>query len=220
MPRKTGGVRADFRRKSKNHKETRDRILIICEDGKRSVEYFEALCTDLELTSADVRVCGKECGSAPSSVYKYAKEAIDTDIIAYGRDNAFDRAYCVFDKDNHADYQRTLSDMKRNKGHKNIPVIPIACIPCFELWILLHFEASGKHLEPRELPKEIKKYLPKFKKESTSYSELYYQELKEKTAQAIKYSKIALKQTSASGTDNPSTNLHILIEDVNKESKK
>lgn len=219
MSKTIGNARTDFRRKSSAQKETRDRILIVCEDEKRSVEYFDALCTDLELTAAEVRVCGEECGSAPSSVYNYAKQAVEKDIQENGQDNAFDRAYCVFDKDDHGDYQSTLTAMKANPKHKGVTVIPITCIPCFEFWILLHFEQTTKPLESRKISAEIKKHLAHFKKESTRYSELY-SELRDKMAEAIKHSKIVLRQVTESDTDNPSTNLHLLIEDLLKESKK
>ena len=47
------------------------RVLIVCEDSKSSVFYFEEMVKDLGLTAVKVR--GKECGSAPSSVLKYAQ---------------------------------------------------------------------------------------------------------------------------------------------------
>ena len=59
----------DLERK-KQERQKQPRILIVCEDSKSSAYYFEDMAKAFGLSAVDVR--GKECGSAPSSVLKYA----------------------------------------------------------------------------------------------------------------------------------------------------
>ena len=46
--------------------------LIVCEDAVATPRYFKALRSKLKLSTAEVEVCGEECGSAPINVVDYA----------------------------------------------------------------------------------------------------------------------------------------------------
>ncbi len=195
----------------------RDRILIVCEDSKSFPDYMKALKRDLELTNT-VIIYG-EGGSAPSSVYKDAIIQLDKNIES--QDDTFDRVYCVFDKDTHAYYQSTLDKITSNSEHEGVPIYAIPSIPCFEIWVLFHFCKSTKPFDNstdviREL--KSKSYLSEYTKESLS--DLYTRCLKDKTKIAIQNSKYVFAHAEKNETDNPSSKLHILIEDLLKESKK
>src|SRR5205814_2009890 len=127
------GRKAFTGKKKAASKEARRRVLIACEDSKTSVNYFKALCKDLRLTDEEVVICG-ECGSAPKSVYAYARQE--------GTEGEYDKAYCVFDKDDHKDYASTLGNIRSNHGKGDVVAVP--SVPCFELWALLHFEESAR----------------------------------------------------------------------------
>lgn len=108
-------VKKSFARQDQARRSQIDRILIVCEDGAIAPNYSKALCLDKKLRLlTEVVVCGEECGSAPTSVYNYAKKCIDEDIRTNGEGDTFDRAYCVIDKDNHTDYQPVLKAIKKN----------------------------------------------------------------------------------------------------------
>ncbi len=62
--------------------------------------------------------------------------------------------------------------------------------------------------------------IPTFSKKKTCYKALYQTHLKRLTATAIKNSKTVLKQVAQMETDNPSTQVHIVVEHLIKESKK
>jgi len=104
---------SNFARPDKKTKQQRDRILIVCEDSRNSVAYFTALIGDLHLTSANVHVTGN-CGSAPSSVHKYAKDNLG---------DTYDVIYCVFDKDDQKDYDKILKAIK--SGTKKYALSPV-----------------------------------------------------------------------------------------------
>ena len=200
-------------------KSQRDRILIVCEGERDEPRYFESLCKDKRLSvSTDVRICGEECDSAPSSVYEYAIDELKRNFRDTTSDD-YDRVYCVFDKDTHACYTRTLEAIRKKPKHeandKAASIIAINSVPCFEFWILLHFELTASPFEnSAEVGKRIKKEWAAYSK--TKPQDLYAH-LKNRTDDAIRHAKTVLK--TAQG-DNPSTRIHILVSDLIEQSKK
>lgn len=212
-----GHSRDSFARPNAGSKLQRDRILIVCEDSVTTPRYLKALCSKLGLAaSTDVKVYGEECGSAPSSVYEYAIEALEKDIKT-NAENAFNRTYCVFDKDDHNDYESTLNKIHQKKAHKGKKVIAAHSIPCFEFWVLLHFIPATMPLTTADACTRLKEHIKGYKKRVTRD---IYPYLDGKTDIAIVNSKHALREAIKTDTDNPSTYLHILIEDLITQSKK
>ena len=153
-----------------------------------------------------VKAIASDDGSAPKSVVKYAKRLLEESEKTEG-DNAYDRVYCVIDKDNHSTYQESLSMIKGNKK-----LYGIASVPCFEFWILIHFKHTTKPMDADRVIREIKKNIPDFDKEKTCYGELYLKQPKGLTQSAIHHSKMIAKETNTVKTDNPSTQIHELLE--------
>ncbi len=206
--------------RAQNKNEQHDRILIVCEDSKKSIEYFKALCRDLRLSNS-VEIRGEDCGSDPHSVLKHAKDLIDEDITRYGENDTFDRAYCVFDKDNHKNYKQTIQQIKNEKLHKSVELHYTYCNPCFEFWILLHFKNTAKPLPKcADVKKEIKEIFKGFNKKETNYGTLYTEQLKQKMPEAIQHSKQIAREADNTGATNSYTNIHELIEYLIKDSKK
>jgi hypothetical protein len=187
-------------------REPYDYVLIVCEGGKTEPNYLNELIAHLRLSSTNVRVTG-DCGSAPSSVVAEA-------IRLFRNDPEFDRVYCVFDRDDHADYQTACNRMRskrlRNKVGRNVVFEAITSIPCFEYWILLHFEYTTTpfprfaDLEPRlrRIPE-----LADYTKGASGLFELTASRLD----QALAHAKRANQAAQRSGTDNPTTGMGELI---------
>lgn len=99
-------------------------------------------------------------------------------------------------------------------------IISAQSIPCFEIWVLLHFENTTK---PFQAAKDIcghlkkKRHIKGYDKEQTRD---LYPYLKDKTDTAIKNAKHVLKEAINAETDNPSTHIHILVEDLLEQSRK
>jgi len=85
------------------------KALIVCEGSKTKPNYFNGLKDRYSLSSFEV---SGYCGSSPCSVFKYAKDRYWKEKNA---GDEFDRVYCVFDKDDHANYQRSLNDIRQAK---------------------------------------------------------------------------------------------------------
>ena len=121
----------------------RRRVLIVCEGGKTEPLYLRALVAALELTTAEIEVCG-ESGSAPKSVVEFGGAKLDSDPD-------YDLVFFVFDRDSHDDYDDALLLVKGLQSQKKFngkTVAAITSIPCFEIWFLLHFEPHTRPYGP------------------------------------------------------------------------
>lgn len=137
--RKIATRRKDLERRRATKNE-RKRVLIICEGEKTEPLYFRRLISSFGLSTADIRICGKECGSDPLSVVKYGESCLNND-------NDFDFMSLVFDRDAHQTYGRALEKIKCLKGkHKfrRTSINAITSNPCFEFWFLMHLTVSSK----------------------------------------------------------------------------
>jgi len=79
-----------------------DVVLIVCEGEKSEVNYLKAFHDELELNSANIEVSG--LGSGPLKIVEYA-------LKKFNETKEFNRIYCVFDKDQHPDYQDALTEI-------------------------------------------------------------------------------------------------------------
>lgn len=195
----------DHRRKAAK-REPYDRVLIVCEGEKTEPLYFNGLRDHYRLNTANVAITGKS-GSAPSSILETAKKLADT---AKKEGNPFDKVYCVFDKDQHTDYQTTVATIRQMRH-----ITAITSAPCFEYWILLHFINTTNPYSPTanktaaELVRaELKKYYPNYKKNNKNI----FQDLLDKLDTASKQAKKNRAIMKSSGTDNPSTLVDILVD--------
>lgn len=84
------------RRKARRAPYTK--VLLVCEGEKTEPHYFNGLKDHYGLNSANVEICG-DCGSDPLSIIDHAKQRYREEKDA---GDAFDRVFCVFDKDAHA----------------------------------------------------------------------------------------------------------------------
>ncbi len=125
----------DFKR-NKAKRAPYDHVLIVCEGEKTEPFYLKALVQDLRLNSANVEICGKECGSHPNSVFQFAKDRLRR---ADTMGDAYDRIFCVFDKDAHQGVNQVISEIHRHKLIESV-----VSMPCFEFWLLLHFDYTER----------------------------------------------------------------------------
>ena len=128
---------ADLKRKAPK-REPYDRVLIVCEGEKTEPVYFEDLRNHYGLSTANIAVTPAN-GSDPVSVVRHAKK-LQNDELKQGE--KFDRVYCVFDRDEHANFDKASSQLNANH------IRPARSWPCFEFWLLLHFEYKTKPFHP------------------------------------------------------------------------
>lgn len=191
-----------------------ERVLIVCEGEKTEPLYFKELVTHYRLNTANVEICGN-CDSSPKSVLSYAK-AQQANAMKQG--DGFDKVFCVFDKDCHESYQNTLKAITQLKGVYQA----IESVPCFEYWLLLHFEyvahpyaATENHSVCDLVIKELKQHMPNYEKSQKGTFNLLLDNLPD----AIKSAKSVLAASERTQADNPSTKIHELIEYLQRLKK-
>lgn len=135
----------------KAYKEARraaySRVLIVTEGSKTEPHYFKEIQTAYDLHSANVQVRPGQLGTAPIQVVRYAQQLFEKgDLHKRIAPRVFDQVYAVFDRDDHGSYHdalklaASLDGRLKNDNQQLIPFKAIASVPCFELWLLLHFE--------------------------------------------------------------------------------
>lgn len=196
----------DLFRKSPS-RNARERVLVVCEGGKTEPYYLRDFAHELRLTNADIKICGEECGTDPMSVYRFALEE-------FKKDQDFDRVFCVFDKNRHATYNEAIAAIK----HKNLPggrtIEAIRSVPCFEFWILLHFRKTTKPYAEIQgkstcmaVIDDLRAHLPEYVKGRKNI----YRRIKENTDKAIRNAQQTKEAAEKANTDNPLTEMYILI---------
>lgn len=185
------------------------RILIVCEGAKTEPNYLQEIVDCLELNTANIEVDGS-CGSSPATVVEYSQERYKE---KKRQGDEYDNVFCVFDKDTHNTYTSALAQIDKLKPANTFKAIN--SVPCFEYWLLLHFvfttqpfSSTGEKSACARVIDELRKYISAYAKGNQGV----FKELMPQTAQAIAWSKNALQQARNSGTDNPTTLMHELVE--------
>ncbi len=151
---------ADLRRGGEL-KSPRESILVVCEGGKTEPLYFKGLWQKIRLATVDVHVVGQGAeivGVVEAAIELLEKRKADSKISV--RLAPYKEVWCVVDtelkKDSHS-WKRGLDKAKAKK-------LNLAWSnPCFEYWLLLHFERVGgsfdgyKAIKP-VLTKHIRNY--------------------------------------------------------------
>lgn len=194
------------RRRSK--RESCDRVLIVCEGSKTELNYLRDLRDSLKLSSANIEIYGNS-GSSPKSVVWYAKRRLSEEKE---KGDTYDKVYCVFDKDTHSSYTQAINECKKTSRAQIC--CAITSVPCFEYWLLLHheystkpFTSAGNRSACDNLIRDLRKHLRNYSKGTKGW----FNELNNRTDQAISHSEQALQAAYKHGTDNPTTRMHELV---------
>jgi hypothetical protein len=147
------------------------RILIVTEGSKSEPNYLGELCSRLRLNSANVAVLNGVLGTAPTQVVEFARRLVlEGDLNRGIRPKAFDEVYVVIDRDAHESYHAALSMAAQLDGRfrsddgEPISVRIIASVPCFELWLLLHFEDVLAPVTTAEAIARLEAHVPSYAK--------------------------------------------------------
>ncbi|CAN5531040.1 hypothetical protein BH10PSE16_BH10PSE16_38060 [soil metagenome] len=194
------GKSSPFERKKPSLKP-QARVLVICEDTKSSLQYLkDAAHRFRAYAEVDIVHCGK---NDPLNIVKEAM----------GRQRLFDHVYCVIDRDTHENFDEALALVK---AHKKISVI--ASYPCYEFWLLLHFQKNqkpyrgvGKNSSGDLLLKDLCKE-PGMESYAKGNSKNLFDQLIDRLPKARQRALEVMADALNNGNLNPSTQLHELIE--------
>jgi hypothetical protein len=128
--------------------------------------------------------------------------------------SSFDRVVVVFDRDEHHTYlpalQRVaaLNGRLENDERVKVPFEAVVSVPCFELWLLLHFEDVFAPLSRDEALARLRAHLAGYAKGQGSHWVVTRERLDVATARATAL--MAAGHTAEDGT-HPYTNMHELV---------
>lgn len=191
-----------------------DRILIVCEGEKTEPQYFREIQQFYKLQSANIHILQSEIGTAPSQVVEYAEA-----LFLYGDHKkriaakAFDRVYAVFDRDEHLSYHDALKKAAALNGkyqsnlQTKVSFQAIPSVPCFELWLLIHFEAINHPLHRDEALRRLRTYIIGYDKGLLGA----YAETKNRLPDAMQHAQRLATLTNAHNGSEPFTDVYRLV---------
>lgn len=190
------------------------RMLIVCEGEKTEPHYFGEIRQEHRLATANVQVWPSALGTQPLQVVEYAELLFrEGDLDKSILPKTFDHVCAVFDRDDHGTYHNALAKadalngtLKNDSGERT-PFQAFASVPCFELWLLLHFEDVHAPIRRDEVYTRLKHHLPKYDKGQRGYWAATQGRLEQAVARAETH---AAATTAYNGTE-PYTSVHQLV---------
>lgn len=190
------------------------RLLIVCEGEKTEPLYLDEIRRAFRLATAHVQVWPSADGTEPLQVVDYAERLFLNGNRAKAIDRrGFDRVIAVFDRDDHATYHPALAKARAlNLAHENddgepVPFQAIASVPCFELWLLLHFEDVMAPVHRNEVYARLRTHLPGYDKGQSGQFAATRALLDTATARAV----VRAAKTTAHDGREPFTDMHTLV---------
>jgi hypothetical protein len=153
-----------------------NRILIVTEGKKTEPNYFKEIIAKHKLHTANIEVRHCQYGTSPLQVVEYARALFQNgDPHKRIWAKTFEQVYAVFDRDDHETYFEALdlaaqlNGKFRNDEKKPVIFQAAPSVPCFELWLLLHFEEISAPIHRGEVFKRLKKHIPNYEKGREGY---------------------------------------------------
>lgn len=176
-------------------------FLIVCEGKCTEPNYFRSF----RISSATIEGLG-------CNTLSLVQRTIEIIKIAKGQSRYYDQVWCVFDRDTHSSQNFNKAFRLAEKHHIKIAYSNEA----FELWYLLHFNYYDSAISRKDYIKKLNKLLTrKYHKNSKTI----YEEILDKQRDAITNAKRLLSSYYHELNPekaNPSTTVHILVEELNK----
>jgi hypothetical protein len=182
--------------------EPKTTMLILCEDSQSAVVYLNEAKLNYKLSNITV----KHEDTCPEKAVKFAVK----------NKRQYDKIYCCIDGGDEHGHGKFDAALELTKSEENIHII--ASYPCFEYWLLLHFQkirkgyAKGK-IGSKAVIADLKKEagMASYDKTSENTKGLFKQ-LQGKLDTAIINAKWAEQEAKKHNDKNPSTDLYILLE--------
>nr|VFK26978.1 MAG: RloB-like protein [Candidatus Kentron sp. MB]VFK31237.1 MAG: RloB-like protein [Candidatus Kentron sp. MB]VFK75411.1 MAG: RloB-like protein [Candidatus Kentron sp. MB] len=201
--------RHDSRRQSKPLVDSRrEYILIVCEGTKTEPQYFEELREKYQLDIVNIEITSAN-GTDPISVVHTAKSKQQNKKNT--RKRPFDRIYCVFDRDEHTNFNDACRQLEGLKKHG---FRATRSWPSFEFWLLLHFrytrqpfQRDGRRTAAQNCENALKSEMSDYRKGKTGVFNQLFPQLEKANKNATR----AREDAEKTGEDNPSTEVHELV---------
>lgn len=191
-----------------------DRILIVSEGSKTEPLYLNEIRAEYRLSTTNVQVQPSQFGTTPLQVVEYAEHLfVNGDDAKNIQPHAFEKVFAVIDRDDHTTYHNALAKAAarnrklRSDLNQAVRFEAIASVPCFELWLLLHFEDVLAPLHRTEVYQRLSQFLPGYDKGQEGHFAQTRQHLDVATQRAVQ---LVAQSSAYHGTD-PYTDIHHLV---------
>jgi len=139
-----------------------DRILIVCEGEKTEPNYFNEIRQEARISTLHIRIL-HSVGTQPLQVVSFAE-------AEFQKTKQFEQVFAVFDRDDHTTYANAIAKAEslngKLKNDEGKPVVfkAIASVPCFELWLLLHYASIQSYFHRREILHQLRTHISNYEK--------------------------------------------------------
>jgi len=162
-PEHPRGRKAKDLRRASAGRRPYDRILIVCEGKKTEPGYLEDMRRTYRLSSADIKIVSNDNRTEPLQI-------VDGAIVKFKETRGYEQVYAVFDRDEHRTYADAIARAKaqdnklRNDEGRLVRFQCVPSVPCFELWLLLHFENVENFAHRDDIIRRIAQHIPRYSK--------------------------------------------------------
>lgn len=192
-------------RRKKSSRPPYDRILVVCEGAKTEPQYFDEMRVRNRLPNAHIKVINAP-GTQPRQIVDHAH-------AVFNETREFEYVFAVFDRDEHRTYHDALTHARRldsklkNTDNRTVRFLAVPSVPCFELWILLHFEHIQAPLHRDDVYRLLRSHMPGYQKGSNGLFGRLLDRLEQATQRA---QSLQAHHDPYNGTD-PYTNVDCLV---------
>lgn len=193
----------------KTGKNPTNTLWIFCEGEKTEFNYFNKLKVAERISRMNIKVNSSDKVTDAIGVVNYAISFLLKNKTDFQKE---DLIYCVFDRDSNT--EQNLQKAEKIARENGIQIT--FSNPCFEYWLLCHFEYFQTTCEPNDLNNKLKIKLGDYKKNDSEI----YNKTKDNILTAIKNSK-KIKEKHLidqikiiSRKSNPSTQVFEIIEKI------
>lgn len=133
--------------------------LIVCEGRQTERNYIRGFCERHEINPANVII---ESGGSETSALQLVQQA----RRRFDRDRDFDAVFVICDRDgqNLEPARALAAKCLKTVAGSRFPIQMIVTDPCFELWLLLHFEYSARPMPASEAFRLVRHHVTDYDK--------------------------------------------------------
>jgi hypothetical protein len=151
--------------RGKPTRERYDRILIVCEGKKTEPNYFNEIRQEARLSAINVCILHSQAGTQPLQVVNFAE-------AEFNKTRGFEKVFAVFDRDDHSTYANAIAKAEAlssnanlvNDEGKQVEFKAIVSVPCFELWLLLHYVDIQAYSHRNEILHRLRSHIANYEK--------------------------------------------------------
>ena len=209
---------SDFRigrgfRRRQSSRQPKAKIVIFSEGQNTEPQYFRGLKAHFSYSLVEVEIYPAQ-GVPLTLVEAASTKFSELTKTAKKSGDSFDQnfeVWAVFDVDQHPNLNEAKAIAKAKK-------VKVACSnPCFEIWLVYHFEDFNRPIHRHELQSHAETLIPSYKQNAGK--SVAFADLADKIEHAIEKAKVGLKNRSSEGKPdgNPSTNVYELVKSISRK---